>query len=210
MALDIFRRREIPVVVAGVVMLLGMMQSYLTIEVIDDFMALLKTWALLIMAFAVGLAAIRMFRFEYRSIARREHEWIFSVWIIFFTFATWIIGLVPPVLSSVGFNFILVNIITVMDGTMWSLGGFSFFIGTFRAYRVRNIESLVMVVATIIMIAGLMPGLPVWVPAVNSAYTWVFNWAQLGGRRGLLIAEGFGVAALGIRVMLGRERGFFS
>jgi hypothetical protein len=103
----------------------------------------------LIAAFAVGVAFIRLLQFELPRIQRREKDWYWSIWMIFMVVAVFIFGMIPPMQTHITWNFILVNVITVMDGTMWSLGGLAIIAGGLRATRVRSLESLIMMLVVI-------------------------------------------------------------
>jgi hypothetical protein len=186
-----------------------MVSSYTTISAIDKFVTTLKVWAVLIAAFAVGVAFIRLLQFEIPRIQRKEKDWYWSIWMIIMVVAVFIFGIIPPMQTHITWNFILVNVITVMDGTMWSLGGLAIIAGGLRATRVRSLESLIMMLVVISVVLYSMPGLPVWVPTIYSQGYWTYSFLGRAGVRGMMIAEAFGIIGLTVRIMLGREPGYF-
>ena len=75
---------------------------------------------------------------------------------------------------------------------------------TLRLLTVRNVESAVMLLVVLLVLAGQVTlGLLPLLPEIRD---WILNVPAMAGVRGILLGVGLGVVLTGVRLLLGVER----
>jgi hypothetical protein len=98
-----------------------------------------------------------------------------------------------------------------MMSTMFAMLAFYIASAAFRAFRARNAEAtLLLLAATVVMLwripmgeallRAIHPNIP------NLINTYIMNGANLAVQRGIIIGAALGAAAMSLRIMLGIER----
>ncbi len=101
-----------------------------------------------------------------------------------------------------------------LDATMFSLLAFFIASAAFRAFRARNAEATLMLVAACLVMLGLTPPfVELWntsVPALPGFPTavkdWILDTPNMASRRAILLGVGLGAIAQSFRIILGLER----
>ena len=101
-----------------------------------------------------------------------------------------------------------------LDATMFSLLAFFIASAAFRAFRARNLEATLMLVAACAVILGLTPPfVQMWnavvpsMPGFPSALKdWILEVPNMASRRGIFLGIGLGAIAQSFRIILGLER----
>jgi len=208
---DVIKRREIPVIIAAVLLILTSLGSYFggtIINPINSFIAMLKEWAMIITAWTIGLALVRMFQYEASVVKRREKWWIFSAYSIFFTLLTAALAFVPPFMNNLPYNFVLLTVVGYGDGTLWSFVLWSVVAASARAFRIRSFEMGVLVFIIMVWFLYYIP----YPWAGNTLFDIAMfnqNSMLIPGNRAFLLLEGLAVLGVCFRTMIGRERGYF-
>jgi hypothetical protein len=94
-----------------------------------------------------------------------------------------------------------------LQASLFSLMAFFVFTAAWRAFRVRNAASLVMLVATLVVLIGsirLRIGNGWELPA--ALRTWAMSVPVRAGSRGILLGISVGILVTGLRLLLGIER----
>ncbi|MGB5931913.1 MAG: hypothetical protein WBH57_02440, partial [Anaerolineae bacterium] len=95
---------------------------------------------------------------------------------------------------------------TPLQASIFSLLAFYIASAGYRALRVRNFESFLLVVACLVVLVGQAPlARYVWeqLPALKD---WVLGVPSTAGARGILIGVALGSLATGVRVLVGFDR----
>lgn len=99
--------------------------------------------------------------------------------------------------------------------TMYALLAFFVASASFRAFRAKNREATILLVAAFIVLLGRTPAgdyATAWLPRgldwfqVPNLANWIMSVPNLAGQRAILIGIALGVASLSLRVILGVER----
>jgi hypothetical protein len=112
------------------------------------------------------------------------------------------------------FFWLFTNVQAPLDATMFSLLAFFIASAAFRAFRARNVEATLMLVAACAVILGLTPPfVQLWstlVPSVPGFPTAVKDWLlavpNVASRRAVVLGIGLGAIAQSFRIILGLER----
>ena len=111
------------------------------------------------------------------------------------------------------FNAVLVP----LGSTMYSLLAFFVASASYRAFRAKNREATMLLVAAFIILLGRTPFgtyLTSWVPdsfsilEIPNLAIWIMNSPNLAGQRAIIIGIGLGVISMSLRLILGVERSY--
>jgi len=167
----------------------------------------IQNWAVIIAAFALGLAAVNLTRIHGRRISLRRENWINSILLLFFLFYMIIVGIglgTEHELYAFGFD----NILTPLGSTMYAMLAFWIASAAYRSFIARSVEATILLISAALVMIGNAPiGNTIWTkfPEIGSWLTSVPNTAAM---RGIMIGAAIGAIAFGIRIMLGIERGY--
>ena len=185
-------------------------------------------------AFAIGLGIISLLQYHSRSIARQRQGWGNSVAFLVSFLAMTVFGLMnqyapdKPVLgrgvrAHDVFIFLFNGGFSNMDAAMFSIIAFYIASASYRAFRIRSVEStLLMVSALIVMLGSVTFGtfLTSWIAphapesfAANFRIERIANWlltqVNASAQRGILFGLTVGGLAVSLRYWLSLERGAY-
>jgi hypothetical protein len=192
----------------------------------------LDQWLIIVAGFALLLGVVNVIQNGARRVARREKGWFFSVVLLIGLFITGGIGIWSTV-SGVGittrpdgsvtpFQWIAMNMFQPLQSTIFALLAFFMASAAFRAFRARNTEATILLVAGILVMAGRVPLLeflaapfPALQPSAAAASQglgklteWIMDTPNGAAQSGIIIGAALGAASMAIRVILGIERGY--
>jgi hypothetical protein len=113
------------------------------------------------------------------------------------------------------FQIIYVNVFVPLGSTMYALLAFFVASASYRAFRAKNLEATILLIAAFIILLGRTPfGTLVtsWIPPswsvlqIPNLAIWIMNSPNLAGQRAIMIGIGLGVVAMSLRLILGIER----
>ena len=102
-----------------------------------------------------------------------------------------------------------------LGSTMYALLGFFVASASYRAFRAKNREATILLIAAFIILLGRTPFgmyLTAWIPEdfsilqIPNLAVWIMNSPNLAGQRAILIGIGLGVVSMSLRLILGVER----
>ncbi len=107
------------------------------------------------------------------------------------------------------------NVHLPLSSTMYALLAFFVASASYRAFRAKNREATVLLLAAFVILLGSTPFgqmLTSWMPApldileIPNLAVWVMSSPNLAGQRAIMIGIGLGVASMSLRLILGIER----
>ena len=205
-------RREVVYLITGIVVIVQIMDYFFSITQITDAASILRTWAVVISAMALALGAVNLMRLHSKVIRRRESgRWYFSGWLIFIFAFTTILGLlnINNPKSNPIYSWLFDYPYTSLAATLYAITGFYIASAAYRAFRARNVDAALLLIAGIFVLLKNAPiGEVIWsgFPVIGG---WFNDWGQVPAMRTFLITAAFGLLAYGFRTLLGKERGFY-
>lgn len=173
-----------------------------------------QTWATVIYNVALGLGAVRLMMSHGKVIQKKGTNWLYSGWLVVLFAVTFIVGIIgyagtgdPQ--SNKLYDWVFVNAYTSLDSTFYAMTGFYIFSAAYRAFRARNIDAALLLIAGCIVLLTNAPiGEVIWsgIPGIGR---WFLDYGQVPGMRTFMIVAAFGMLAYGLRALLGREKGFY-
>lgn len=197
-------KREIPVLcgmVCGVVVVLA---YFLNVPLLDSLANKFQSWTVLISAFLLGIGMVNMLTVNLREVRDRKVRPVEPVILIASMIVMFTVTFFEKFAGASSWLFY--EVYSPLATAVFSLLMFSIATATFRALRIKSLESLVLVSAVVITILGIAPvGEVIW-DKLPSIYNWLVEVPNLTGRRGITIGTAIGGMAASLRAILGLER----
>jgi hypothetical protein len=175
----------------------------------------IRTWAVIIINISLGLGAIRLLTQHSKNVQRRGSNYLFSGWLLLFFAIQLITGLAGYV--STGnqgnnpiYQWLFENVYTPLGATLYPITGFYIFSAAYRAFRARNVDAALMLIAGCFVILSNAPvGEVIWggIPTIGE---WFRFTGQIPGMRTFAMVGAMGMLAYGFRALLGKEKGFYA
>ncbi len=191
----------------------------------------------IIASFAIILGAANLIKLQGTKIARRKRNWQYSIVTIAGFLVTAYIGLnwhayiggltdgqsylagTHVNRSNSQFFWIYWNIFTPLSATMYALLAFYVASASYRAFRARNLEATILLVAGIIVMMGRVPlgqAFTGWLPEagfwsafrIEKVADWIYTYPNAAGQRAIMIGIALGVVSTSLRLILGIEKSF--
>jgi hypothetical protein len=191
-------------------------------------------------AFAIGLGIISLLQFHFRSISRRRTGWGNSIAFLIAFVAMTVFGLlnayaghltIIPALSFMHgpatthdvYNFLFNGGLNNLDAAMFATIAFYIASASYRAFRIRSLESgLLMGAALIVMLGAVTFGtaLTNWISTPNSGSfaanfrverisNWLLTIVNSAAQRGIMFGLTLGGLGISLRYWLSLERGAY-
>ena len=179
------------------------------------FAQTLQTWAVIVFNISLGLGAVTLLKGHSLSVVRKRKNWQFSAWLIAifaFTLLTGLYGFATTgqQTDQEQFNWLFVHVYTPLGATLYATTGFYIFSAAYRAFRARNVDAALMLIAGCFVILSNAPvGEVIWsgIPIIGEWFRFV---GQVPGMRVFSMVGALGMIAYGFRALLGKERGFYA
>ena len=210
-------RRQIPLLLTGFVGVIFVVQFFVPHKPFSQIQGLLTDWVQVIAAFAIWLGALNLMKSSGEKVYRRERGWPYTVVIIATFFITVIVGLFlsgGPHFQDPGtpFDWIYQSIYNPLSATMFAMLAFFVASASYRAFRARNREATLLLLAAFVVMLGRVPVGDVisgFMPEgyrLSNVADWIMNVPNKAGQRAIMIGIALGIVSTSLRLILGIER----
>jgi hypothetical protein len=170
--------------------------------------AALSQWVSFLLAAALLLGLWNIVRHHGLRVARWGEGWPYSLILLTAMSAVLVAGLAPGSagLAEPSVDWAFRYVLSPLNATVFSLLAFFVASAAYRAFRLRNRESAVMLAAGIVVLLGQVPvGFQIWkdLPYLKD---WLLQVPAVGALRGIALGVALGTIAAGLRVFLGQSR----
>ena len=204
--MSIFYKTQVPLYIASFLAAFMIVEFFINLPILKSISSELQSWGVVVAAFALGLGVITVTRNNYGIIKRREGNWPYFLWGLIVMFVMIGTGLIGDIGKNPTFLWLYNNAFTHLSSTMYSILAFFITTAAYRAFRARNIDAALVLIAGVFVIMTIAPiGAVIWsgFPTIGQ---WFLDIPNMAGMRGIIIGVGLGVLALGVRTILGYER----
>jgi len=181
----------------------------------------MQSWEIIIVAFTLVLGIGNLVQVHAGKIQKKREGWFYSLVLLVFLAAMMVIGTFWGIEEGTVYYWLYDNIMAPLSAAMFSLLAFFIASAAYRAFRARNKEAtLLLVAATIIMIGRVPLGPWLWVKipwvgahfphALDQLTQWVMDVPNAAGQRGIKIGAALGAISMALRMMLGIERSYLT
>jgi hypothetical protein len=179
----------------------------------------LDSWLIIVAGFALLLGVVNVVQMNANKIKRQSSGWPYAIVLLaglaimgFFGFAgafNMFGGIATrPDGSSTPFDWLYKYGFLPLQGTMFSLLAFFMASASYRAFRARNVEATILLIAALIVMFGRIPFgemVSKWFPLTTE---WIMGKPNMAAQRGIMIGAALGAASMALRVILGIERSY--
>jgi len=215
-------QRRIPlllVLVAGIFGAVAFFVPHSIIRTADETMR--NDVIRILAAFSLVLGLGSIIQHHLTKVQRKAQYWQYS-WITLIAFFVVAVvglfggidpnrpGLLPTHIGGFSFHIqtIYSNMMVPLAATMFSLLAFFMASAAYRAFRARNFEATLLLVAAFIMMLGAVP-LGRMIHARLPAFAeWILAVPNTASKRGILFGVELGIFATSLKIILGIERGW--
>ena len=194
-------RKYIPLVICGVLGFLMIFSFPLNVKILTDTSTELGNWVMILASFALGIGAINLFIVHGRPIIRREKgKWFYSAALLLSLIFVTLLGLVVSVTGS-QYSFLYDVIIGAGLLTLTSLRGFFMFSAFGKAYKVRNLEGIIMLLATVFVMMYQVPIFDLFYSPLSDFTKWLLDNPFVGVTRGFSIIAGIAMTIMAFKML---------
>jgi hypothetical protein len=198
--------RTVATVVAMSAGLLVLADFFVNSDSINALGLYLVRIASIVAAFTLVLGMVNVLTFHLGKIYSRDKGWPYSWVLLGALFFTLGVGFLTGGPGSNWMQQLFEVVLFPLEATLFSLLAFFSIVAAYRAFRVKSLETGLFVTFAVIVLLGQVPiGARLWdqLPVVKD---WVLEVPALAGARGILLGVALGIAATGLRVLLGIDR----
>lgn len=240
-------KRTVPLLLATIAGLVPILSSVFTTpgNVLQAGNDWFEQSLIIIFGFALLLGTVNVVQLNLNKIYRKQSGWPYAAVLLVALFGMGIVGLNQAIMGHLHepgvwqgpragvdetlFEWLQGAIYKPLQATMFALLAFYLASAAFRAFRVRNVEATVLLVAAMVVMLGVNPfGIMLfsWMPSIGTVpgtdqplipggqefmpwlTAWLMNVPNTAAQRGIIIGAALGAAAMSLRVLLGIERSY--
>ncbi|MEA2030327.1 MAG: hypothetical protein U9N55_01865 [candidate division Zixibacteria bacterium] len=210
-------RREIPLIITGVVGVVFLLQYFIPHWPFDEMSGWFSDWFSIVQAFAIWLGALNLLKISAQKVIGKKSDWGFAVVIIVSFLIIVIVGLTGGEgyrETGTGFSWLYKYVYSSLSATMFSILAFFVASASYRAFRARNFEATLLLVSAFFVMLGRVPvgdNISFFLPdeyQLSQIANWIMTWPQTAGQRAIMIGIALGLVSTSLRIILGIERSY--
>lgn len=210
-------KRRVPVFLTALVGIIYVVQFFVPHRPFSMMQDLINDWVSIIAAFAIWLGALNLMKVSGDTVYRREKGWPYSAVIIICFVGTSVVGFFfsgGTHFQDLGtpFDWIYQNMYNPLSATMFAMLAFYVASAAYRAFRARNREATLLLVAGFLVMLGQVPvgdTLTKFLPEgyrLSDLSNWIMNVPNKAGQRAIMIGIALGTVSTSLRLILGIEK----
>ena len=167
----------------------------------------MNNWRIILVAFSMGLGAVNLLRVHGKTVVRKDKNWDASVLMLISLVGFTAMGVIAGPNSTI-YNWCWNNIYQPAYSGVAALLAFMITSASYRAFRVKEWQSFLLMAAAVIVMLGQVGIGVVIYEKIPEWSRWIMAVPNAAGMRGITIGGALGAIALSLRVILGLERGY--
>lgn len=212
-------KREIPLILTAIVGLTFVVQFFIPHDPMRFLADMFSDWFSIIAAAAIWLGALNLIRVSAEKIYRKEKDRFYAA----VTIASFLLIVIIGFFFSQGrsfqepgtrFDWLYLNIYTPLMATMFAMLAFFVASASYRAFRARNAQATVLLLAAFVVMLGRTPfgdwiSKVVFLPdgwGISNLSNIIMNYFNVAGQRAIMIGIALGTVSTSLRIILGIER----
>ncbi|MCX6834737.1 MAG: hypothetical protein NTW07_06310 [candidate division Zixibacteria bacterium] len=208
-------RRTVPLLITGIVGVVFVVSYFIPHQPFSNLNDWFSDWFSIVAACAIVLGSLNLIVISSGKVARRKEDWIYAVVIIVCFLLTLIAGLAAGrgyQNTGTVFEWLYRYLYVSLSSTMYAILAFYVASASYRAFRARNIEATMLLVAAFLVMLGRVPIGDVFTKFLPEGYRmsdlqqWIMDYPQTAGQRAIMIGIALGMVSTSLRVILGIER----
>ncbi|HON86767.1 MAG: hypothetical protein KBI39_03865 [Firmicutes bacterium] len=198
-------KKQLPLILTAVVALFIIFANFTFYGTEKELTGKIDRYFLISQAAAFMIGAINLTRIHTTNILRKRGGYHNSIALLLCLWGFFILGLIQSN-SGPTYKWIYEATIVPMEATMFSVVAFFIASAAYRAFKVKSLESAVLLISALIVMLGNVPiGSVLW-SGFPEAKDWLMSVPNSGAFRGITIGTYIGAFATSLRILLGLER----
>jgi len=210
-------RREVPLIITAVTGFIFIIQFFVPHPPFNRTQDIFNDWVNIIIGFAIVLGVLNLMRVNLNKMSQKSKGWPFALVTILGLVIYSVVGLAFSGGRSfqnpgTSFYWVYINVFYPLNSTMFALLAFFVASASYRAFRARNKEATLLLIAATILMLGRVPlgeYLSSWMPEgyrLSSLSDWIMDFPQTAGQRAIMMGIALGIISTSLRIILGIER----
>ncbi len=201
-------RRQIPLAIIFVLGFFTLITNFVPAKPVADLNQTLRNWYIGIITFFIFLGTLNLARVNIERIKAKTRDWGYSIILLAALAAMLFFGFTMGIEEGSPFMYLYFNVQYPLGATMYSLLAFFITSASFRAFRARNKEALLLLLAAVVVMLGRVPaGAEIW-KGFPSVTEWIMRYPNAAAKRGIMIGIDLGLISMALRMILGIERSY--
>ena len=210
-------KRAVPIYLTAFIGIVYVIQYFVPHPPFSGLQNLLSDWVQIVVAFAIWLGALNLMKVSGNTVYRRAKGWPYAGTTILCFLITAVIGFF---LSGgarfqepgTPFDWIYQNVYNPLSSTMFAVLAFYVASAAYRAFRARNLQASLLLLAGFLVMLGRVPvgdHLTAFLPEgyrLSNLADWIMNVPNTAGQRAIMIGIALGTVSTSLRLILGIER----
>jgi hypothetical protein len=193
-------RKALPIAVAVLCGLLALVDYFTPNPQINAIGARLVEGVAILAAFALWLGIVNLLGVHARRIVVGERSRGFSAVLIIALLATLAVGVAAP--ASVEIAWVFNYVYYPLQATMAALLAFFVVSAAYRAFKLRNIQALILLVTGLVVFLTQLPFSSAISPSLPVLRDWILSVPVTAGTRGIILGVALGTITTSLRILL--------
>ena len=217
-------KREVPIIITTIAGLVFAVSYFIPHMPFGNAEAIFGDWVTIVQSFAVWLGVLSLTHISLQSISRRREGWQYAIITLVALYAVVGFGLYDGFSglqattkygyndAGTTFNWFYRFLYDPLSSTMFSILAFFVASASYRAFRARNLEATMLLVAAFFVMGGRVPLLDLAISPFTDRTLfsdfadWIMSYPNTAGQRAIMIGIALGIMSSSLRVILGIER----
>ncbi len=200
-------KKTIPLIIVFSLGIFMLVAFFIPLKWFQDTSQTFQTWYLGVIAFFVFVGILNLVRINIIRIRNKRQDWQYSIILLVFLATMMAAGFIQGP-DGLVFNYLFINFQIPLSATMFSLLAFFVASAAFRAFRAKNPEATLLLIAAVLVMIGRVPiGYWLW-HGFPDIVEWLMQVPNTAAKRGIIFGIDLGLISMALRVILGIERSY--
>jgi len=211
----IFLKRTLPLLIAFLFGILGIMLNYIPHQASDHLMQALTKWITIIFAFAAFMGSYSLLSLHYSRINRTQDGWGYSVLLYLGFMVMLLLGIYnngnwvfSPRAKGGGVDWLYDYVYNPAQATMFSMLAFFIASAAYRTFRAKTLEATLLLIAAVVVMFGQVPISNLVSDKIPDSAQWLLAYPNLAVKRAIFFGVCMGMVATSLRIIFGIERSY--
>jgi len=201
------RVRELYLYCAFILGIMGFVSYFFDIPVISQTIITFQEWIVVMSACMLGMGAYNISAFNIKRVKNKRSGWPYSIVLLASFVFMILVGVIDQFdIKRPEFFFYQNAIITPANSVLWGMQMLYIVSAAFRSFRPRNLDSAALLFGAVFALFYTAPISDSIHPALPKIGEFLFTFSGVTGMRALLIGVAVGVAAVAVRIIMGKEK----
>lgn len=199
-------KRQLPVTVAFATGMVIVAQYFFKIDAWAKAAGDMVKWNVIVGAFALAVGMGNLISIHGRKAVRRDKDSAFSV-VLLVSMIGWFVLGVSRGTNAPTYRFLWDSVLLPAQATMYSTTIFFITSSAYRAFRVKNLQSGILLTSAILVMGRVGIGAVLW-PRLQTVSGWLMQVPNTAGMRAITIGGAMALVGSSLRIILGLERSY--